>query len=58
MGHETVGEVLTLGPDATGVKPGEVRLVYPWIGCGKCAVCEADQENLCATPRSIGVRGS
>src|SRR5207237_6304816 len=32
MGHETVGEVLTLGPDATGVKPGEVRLVYPWIG--------------------------
>jgi D-arabinose 1-dehydrogenase-like Zn-dependent alcohol dehydrogenase len=55
MGHETVGEVLTLGPDATGVKPGEVRLVYPWIGCGNCAVCQADQENLCATPRSIGV---
>jgi alcohol dehydrogenase/propanol-preferring alcohol dehydrogenase len=55
MGHETVGEVLTVGPDASGVKPGDIRLVYPWIGCGKCAVCQADQENLCATPRSIGV---
>jgi len=55
MGHETVGEVLALGPDATGVEPGEVRLVYPWIGCGKCAVCLADNENYCATPRSIGV---
>jgi propanol-preferring alcohol dehydrogenase len=32
-----------------------VRLVYPWIGCGRCAVCLADNENLCATPRSIGV---
>lgn len=55
MGHETVGEVLALGPDATGVEPGEVRLVYPWIGCGKCAACIADNENYCATPRSIGV---
>jgi propanol-preferring alcohol dehydrogenase len=55
MGHETVGEVLALGPGATGVKPGDIRLVYPWIGCGKCAVCLADTENYCAAPRSIGV---
>src|SRR5271156_5139290 len=48
MGHETVGEVVALGPDATGVKVGEVRLVYPWIGCGTCAVCLAGNENLCA----------
>ena len=40
MGHETVGEVLALGPDAQGegVAIGEVRLIYPWIGCGTCAV--------------------
>src|SRR5471030_1488437 len=39
MGHETVGEVVALGPEATGVAIGDVRLIYPWIGCGKCAVC-------------------
>src|SRR5215831_15353453 len=39
MGHETVGEVVALGPDAEGVKIGDKRLVFPWLGCGSCAVC-------------------
>src|SRR6516164_11559273 len=39
MGHETVGEVVSLGPEAKGVKIGETRLVYPWIGCGTCPIC-------------------
>ena len=56
MGHETVGEVIALGPDAKGnVKVGDVVLVYPWIGCGKCAICLAGDENMCLTPRSLGV---
>jgi len=56
MGHETVGEVIALGPDAKGnVKVGDVALVYPWIGCGKCAICLAGDENMCLTPRSLGV---
>ncbi|HUA53370.1 MAG TPA: alcohol dehydrogenase catalytic domain-containing protein, partial [Candidatus Sulfotelmatobacter sp.] len=55
MGHETVGEVLALGPNASGVKPGDRRLVYPWIGCGACTVCARGDENLCAKPRSLGV---
>src|SRR3954462_11672393 len=56
MGHETVGEVLALGPDAKGnVKVGDVALVYPWIGCGKCEVCLAGDENMCLKPRSLGV---
>src|SRR5271167_2710086 len=29
MGHENVGEVVAVGPDAAGVKVGDVRLVYP-----------------------------
>src|SRR5437762_650343 len=32
LGHEVVGEVAALGPQASGVKPGEMRLVYPWLG--------------------------
>jgi propanol-preferring alcohol dehydrogenase len=55
MGHENVGEVVAVGPDAKGVKPGDIRLANPWIGCGECAVCKRGEENLCKTPRNLGV---
>jgi len=59
MGHETVGEVLAFGPDAKtaagDLKIGDVVLVYPWIGCGKCATCLAGDENMCLKPASLGV---
>jgi propanol-preferring alcohol dehydrogenase len=55
MGHEIAGEVIALGPDAKGVKVGDKRLVYPWIGCGVCAVCRAGDEQLCSSPRFLGV---
>jgi len=57
MGHEIVGRVVKLGPEAEskGVEVGETRLVYPWVGCGKCDACRADEENMCLTPRSLGV---
>ena len=57
MGHEIVGEVVATGP---GVKPSEAatgqrRVVYPWIGCGTCAICAAGEEQLCNAPRALGV---
>ena len=55
MGHENVGEVVAVGPDAKGVKVGDVRLANPWIGCGECVVCKVGEENLCKTPRNLGV---
>ncbi|GGC59511.1 NAD-dependent alcohol dehydrogenase [Siccirubricoccus deserti] len=57
MGHEIVGRVVKLGPDAAnqGSKVGDLRVVYPWVGCGKCATCQRDEENMCLTPRSLGV---
>jgi D-arabinose 1-dehydrogenase-like Zn-dependent alcohol dehydrogenase len=55
MGHENVGEVVAIGPDAKGVKVGDIRLVNPWIGCGECVVCKVGEENLCKTPRNLGV---
>src|ERR1700754_1545902 len=60
MGHESVGEIVAFGPDVSdadkhGLKTGDVALVYPWIGCGKCAVCLAGDENMCAKPASLGV---
>lgn len=54
LGHENVGDVVAVGPDATGVKIGDRRLVHPWMGCGECAVCRRGDEQLCAKPGSIG----
>jgi len=55
MGHETVGEVVALGPEASGVAIGDKRLVFPWLGCGNCAVCRRGEEQLCLAPRFLGV---
>ena len=55
MGHENVGEVVAVGPDAKGVKVGDRRLVHPWLGCGECKVCRRGDEQLCRTAYSIGV---
>src|SRR3982074_2504710 len=60
MGHESVGEVLAFGPDAKAdykgdLKVGDVALVYPWLGCGKCEVCLVGEENMCLKPYSLGV---
>jgi threonine dehydrogenase-like Zn-dependent dehydrogenase len=44
LGHEVVGRV----GDAT-------YAVYPLIGCGECARCEAGEDNLCADWRLIGM---
>jgi len=55
MGHENVGEVVAVGPDAKGIKVGSVLLADPWIGCGKCAVCLRGDENLCRKMSSLGV---
>jgi D-arabinose 1-dehydrogenase-like Zn-dependent alcohol dehydrogenase len=56
LGHEPFGVVEALGPRARGVKVGQRRIVYPWIGCGKCAVCKAGQDNYCVSgSRYLGV---
>jgi D-arabinose 1-dehydrogenase-like Zn-dependent alcohol dehydrogenase len=54
-GHETAGEVVALGPEATGMSVGQRVLVYPWIGCDHCALCAAGEGHLCASPRFLGV---
>ncbi len=56
MGHEIVGRVVKLGPDASGVKPGDIRIVFPWLGCGKCEKCLSEDDNMCTVAaKSLGV---
>ena len=55
LGHEIVGEVVTTGPDVTGIEPGTKWLIYPWIGCGKCSLCTNGEEHLCPVGKVIGL---
>ena len=56
LGHEPFGVVEAIGPKAKGVKIGQKRIVFPWIGCGKCPVCKSGQDNYCVSgSRFLGV---
>jgi alcohol dehydrogenase len=55
LGHEIAGVVEKAGPQAN-VETGKSFAVFPWIGCGQCAACRAEEENLCAAPRHLGIQ--
>jgi alcohol dehydrogenase, propanol-preferring len=54
-GHEIVGIVEDIGDSVSCVVKGDQVLVFPWIGCGECPACKVGNENLCDTPKSMGV---
>jgi len=54
-GHEIVGIVEEMGSNVKDYSKGDEVLVYPWIGCGECPACKVENENLCDTPKSLGV---
>ncbi|MBE7637387.1 alcohol dehydrogenase catalytic domain-containing protein [Sneathiella sp. P13V-1] len=55
LGHEIVGEVVAVGDDVSGVNIGDKRVVYPWIGCDECHICEAGNGHLCNRPQALGI---
>ena len=56
LGHEPFGIVEAVGPKAKNVRIGQKRIVFPWIGCGKCPVCKSGQDNYCVSgSRFLGV---
>jgi 2-desacetyl-2-hydroxyethyl bacteriochlorophyllide A dehydrogenase len=46
-GHEVAGEVVEVGQDAVGLKPGDHIAVFPAHGCGSCDACRTGAENIC-----------
>lgn len=50
-GHEVVGRVAALGPDARRFAVGD-RIGVPWLRatCGACRFCTGGRENLCVAP--------
>ena len=55
LGHEIAGVIESAGDEADGATIGARVAVYPWIGCGTCAVCQAGEENLCSNHRHLGI---
>jgi len=57
MGHEIVGRVLAWGPEAEGqgLATGQQKLVFPWVGCGVCARCRAEEDNMCLQGKALGI---
>ena len=54
-GHEIAGTVEEMGSAASGFSKGDKVLIFPWLGCKKCPACAVGDENLCDTPRSMGI---
>lgn len=54
LGHEIAGTIVAHGPDAEGATIGLPRVVYPWIGCGRCSTCTRGDEHLCPNPQALG----
>ncbi len=54
-GHEVAGTIDEIGESVTGFSKGDKVLVYPWIGEGTCPACRIGEENICDSPRSLGI---
>jgi propanol-preferring alcohol dehydrogenase len=55
-GHQVVGEVAAIGPDAAGWSVGERAAAF-WLhrSCGRCEFCRRGEENLCPNAEFTGL---
>jgi threonine dehydrogenase-like Zn-dependent dehydrogenase len=57
LGHEYVGTVAELGPEASGLELGQRVVLNPWLSCGPrgidplCVFCQVGDFSLCANFR-------
>ena len=47
IGAEACAEVVSLGPGATGLVPGQLVAIYGAQTCGRCRECREGRDNLC-----------
>jgi len=55
LGHQAVGRIVEIGPEATGWTIGE-RIGAYWLAhaCGHCRFCRSGRENLCTEAEFTG----
>ncbi len=54
-GHEIAGYVHTIGKGVSEIEAGELVVVEPFIGCGKCYACRVGKPNCCINLEIIGI---
>lgn len=55
VGHETVGRIVAVGPEAGDLDLAKTYVIYPWCGCGTCDSCLAGDEHLCNAQQFLGI---
>jgi threonine 3-dehydrogenase len=55
IGHEFVGEIVSVGSNVNDFEPGEVVSGEGHVVCGRCRNCLAGRRHLCAHTQGIGV---
>jgi threonine 3-dehydrogenase len=55
VGHEFVGDIVEVGSNVTGFKPGDLVSGEGHVVCGKCRHCLAGQRHLCVETVGLGV---
>ncbi|KEA62913.1 L-threonine 3-dehydrogenase [Marinobacterium lacunae] len=55
VGHEYVGEVVEIGSEVEGFRPGDRVSGEGHITCGHCRNCRAGRRHLCRNTQGVGV---
>ena len=55
IGHEFVGDIVEVGSNVSGFKPGDIVSGEGHVVCGKCRHCLAGQRHLCVDTVGLGV---
>jgi len=55
LGHEVAGEIVEIGPNDNGLKPGDRVILDPYVYCGKCYPCSIGRTNCCENLEVLGV---
>ena len=49
IGHEILGEIVSVGSDVRGWRPGSRVVLEPTISCSRCHYCLDGRQNLCTS---------
>ena len=55
VGHEFVGEIVSVGDNVSDFFPGEIVSGEGHVVCGRCRNCLAGRRHLCKDTKGIGV---
>lgn len=55
LGHEFSGEIVEVGAEVAGFRPGEAVTVYPLVTCGQCRYCQSGRHQICPNRKVYGL---